>query len=122
MFKLGIREVHRQRARRIFNRWVRGHSFEVIAADEKVTKEQAHRIVVLHLRECWRSWYKWRLAETRCHALAMELRLLRIGKEAPPDQLRPGMILTLPTLAGSRSHLQFCPPGGQAGLIAAAPG
>jgi hypothetical protein len=39
-----------------------------------------------HVRALWIADAQWKKAEARCRALAMELNLLRIGKEAPPDK------------------------------------
>jgi hypothetical protein len=65
MFKLRPKEIKRQCAKDMFNRWLRGHSFEAIAADERIPIEKVQSIVALHATANWVAWQKYKLAETR---------------------------------------------------------
>lgn len=97
-FKPTKKQVWRRRAHRIFLARLSGKSYEEcgkIGADGLgsaatgktiLTPEEARKLIARRAGDLAKAEYKWKLAECRCHALAMELRLLRIGKEAAPDQ------------------------------------
>ena len=57
-----------------------------IASQNHLSVEAFRTELRNHLQSFWRTHDKWKLAEIRCHAMAMELRLLRLGKEAAPDR------------------------------------
>lgn len=80
------REIHHAFAKRVWLRWLRGHTASDIARDEGMTVDEIRRMIKAHIKVLVCTTFKWKRAEARCHALAMELNLLRIGKEAPPDQ------------------------------------
>jgi hypothetical protein len=79
-------EVKAFRARRIFNQWVSGMGYGELAARHGMAVEGVRTVLRQELVTMRQAWAKWKLAEARCKALAMELRLLRLGREAPPDQ------------------------------------
>lgn len=85
------REIARDRAQRMFNAWVNGKTYEQVAAkyslvSRPITADEVRGIIRHWVKILWQTHKKWRLAEVRCHALAMELALLRIGEKADPDQ------------------------------------
>jgi DNA-binding CsgD family transcriptional regulator len=80
------KQIERKRAHRIFNAWVAGMPYAEVAAKEGITVDQLRVLITRHVKILRESIRKWHMAEARCLALSMELRLLRIGKEAPPDQ------------------------------------
>ena len=93
MFALRAAERKRRQAATIFNLYFSGKSYAEIGVSQKVSAEEVRKLISYHVRSLWDVAQKWKAAEMRCHAMAMELRLLRLGKEAPPDQplktLRP---------------------------------
>ena len=80
------KEIRRAKAHKIFCRWVAGDSYEKLSSQFKVSVDDVRYTLRYHVRELYSVYAKRRLAEIRCHALAMELRLLRMQKDAPPDQ------------------------------------
>lgn len=81
------KQIRKQRAQRLFNGWAGGKTYADLAAAEGLTIEQVRKIIRYYVRELWRTHYKWRMAEARCHALAIELRLLRLGKDCPDQPI-----------------------------------
>lgn len=79
------REIARSRAHKLFNSWVAGRSYAVLASTYNLQEWEVRKIIKNHLSTLWIAETKWRRAEVRCHALAMELRLLRLGEKAEPD-------------------------------------
>jgi hypothetical protein len=84
--KPGREEIQAERVHHMFLRWLYGSTMDQIAVDNKISKTTAVARVAQHVKSLWRSHAKWRLAEIKCHAMSMELRLLRMGKEAQPDR------------------------------------
>ena len=85
-FALKPKQLRREMAHSIFRQWAIGIPYKDIADRHYMTIDGVRDVITNHISELWRVYHKWKLAETRCHALSMELRLLRAGKDYPPDQ------------------------------------
>ena len=85
-FALRPKQITRAAAHQLFGQWASGMPYSKIADRHYMTISGVRETIRNHVRELWRVHYKWKLAETRCHALSMELRLLRAGQECPSDQ------------------------------------
>ncbi len=87
-------EVMEWRARKIVNAWAQGMVYPEIARLHGMTVSGVREVITRNIRELWEARMKWKLAEMRCRAMAMELRYLRLGLECPEDQaievLEPG--------------------------------
>ena len=85
-FALKPKQLARGMAHTIFTQWASGISYAEIASRHYMTADGVRVVIKNHISELWRVYHKWRLAETKCHALSMELRLLRAGRDCPEDQ------------------------------------
>jgi hypothetical protein len=63
-----------------------GTPFSAIARQAEMSEHRVRVTVGLYVRHVWDAFEKLRRAEVACRALAMEVRLLRLGKEAPRDE------------------------------------
>jgi hypothetical protein len=85
--KQGKRDrINRARAKRVIWAALTGVSYEVIAKREGITVKKLHDYIGCYTKWFWNAYDKWEAAESRCRVMAMELNLLRIGKEAPRDR------------------------------------
>jgi hypothetical protein len=77
------RESRTQRSLAMFDLWLAGKSHEQIAQRFETTPSEARRLIGLTIGDLRVARRKWKLAEIRCRALAMELRSLRLGQDCP---------------------------------------
>jgi hypothetical protein len=85
-FSIKPKQLARGMAHRIFAQWAGGMAYTEIADRRGMTADGVKIVIKNHISELWRVYHKWKMAETKCHALSMELRLLRAGKDCPEDQ------------------------------------
>lgn len=74
------------RGRDIVRKWAEGMEYLDIAEFHGMTVKGVREILPQYLKGLWHARYKWRMAEMRCRAMALELRCLRVGLECPEDQ------------------------------------
>ncbi len=80
------RDIARDRAHKMFIAYARGMTCEQIAAAWAIPVDQVRAVITECVRQFWKAFVKWKTAEIRCRAMAMEVRLLRCGKDCPVDQ------------------------------------
>lgn len=84
--KLNAVQVSRTRSREMFRRFIGGRTLQEISKEFSAPPDEIRRLIRMHVKVQWVCARKWKLAEVKCRALSMELRLLRMGKEAPEDK------------------------------------
>jgi hypothetical protein len=62
--------------------WASGKSYVEIAGG-RFTVDEVRDIIRYHIEYLFKAHTKWRLAQIKCHALGIELRALRSGKDCP---------------------------------------
>ena len=88
--------MFRLRAQSMFRQRLCGNSMQKVAESHQCSQEKVRAIVAKHASRLYETYEKWKRAEIRCHAMAMEIALLRLGKEVAPD--RPLEAINTPPL------------------------
>ena len=95
--KLTKWQLHRGRVQHMLWARLSGKSYEecgkldyhgdIMTEKSWSTPEEVQKILRHLIHDVmWKAYTRWQIAEIRCHALAMEVRLLRLHGTAPPDQ------------------------------------